>query len=363
MRSPLTPLPPPQTPHAHAASAAPTTLDDLLTLDRKPDAAPAEKKEQQPAAAAAAPAAAPAAQPAAVAANEAATAAPAPADAEPTASELDAAFGPALQAFKGLGLPAGGAASAAPAAATAAPATTTNTAAAAPPQPRTVSDDGRPLCPDTPSAIYQCVPPGFTPDAAPDLKACVDLCAGPPAPPLPVVEGVDAAASATPAPTQAAALCLPCGDPGAACKKAHGEFGNAFTFALVSRGAAPCYVPPPPPAVGDPSCKNEGSNNVGCGNVGDNNRVRWADCCVWVWTHRACLLFHSLTKERNLPPCLSSPTGQQQPRQRQPGRRQRGQLQCGRQECGELQPGQLQPRGRQQRALCGWVGGWEWGGE
>jgi len=117
-----------------------------------------------------------------------------------------------------------------------------------------LSPDGQPLCPTTPSATYQCVPYGFSPDAAPALSVCVNLCAAPPPP------GSDSP------------LCVNCGDPSAACRRAHGEYGQTFTFALTGKGVAPCYVKPPPPGEGDAACApNTGSNNKGCGNQGSNN--------------------------------------------------------------------------------------------
>ena len=143
----------------------------------------------------------------------------------------------------------------APAPARAAPRRAAATISAPAPSPTLTSPSGQPLCPSTPAATYQCVPYGFSPESAPSLKACVDLCAGPPIPGL------------SDAPT-----CVNCGDPAAACKKAHGEYGNTFTYTLVSREKEPCYVPPPPPKEGDANCiPNEGENNRGCGNVGSNN--------------------------------------------------------------------------------------------
>ena len=254
----VSPAPPP-TPHHPAAT--PATLGDLLALDTK-----SEAKVEVAAPTVALPVATVAPAPTSSGADAAAEAAAATAAADAaTHAEFDAAFGRLAGAMP--------AATTAPAAAaTAAPATPPDLLAA-----RTASEDGRPLCPATPSAVYQCVPPGFTPDAAPDLRACVDLCGGPPAPPLPIVAGAadsTSAAAAAAAAAPPAMLCLPCADPGKACKKAHGEFGNAFTYALLSRGSAPCYLAPPAPAPGDSACKNEGANNAGCGNVGDNNRVR-----------------------------------------------------------------------------------------
>eukprot|EP00884_Botryococcus_braunii_P017101 jgi/Botrbrau1/4074/Bobra.152_3s0029.1 len=111
----------------------------------------------------------------------------------------------------------------------------------------------QPSCPTTPSGIYQCVPSGFTPDSAPNLKVCVNLCVGPPMP-----NG-----------NRTVSPCVNCKDPGVVCRQAHPEYGTAFTYAFVARGATKCLVPQPPPPA---PCINKGTGNVGCGNVGDNNK-------------------------------------------------------------------------------------------
>ena len=144
-------------------------------------------------------------------------------------------------------------------------------AAALPPQ-QFFSPDDQPLCLGTPSAIYSCIPPGFSPSAAPDLKACVNLCSAP-APTLLLPTSDSSPGSSDPAPSSSS-LCLNCVDPATACRKAHGEFGSgAFTFALAFKQASPCAVPAARAKPGEEKCApNQGANNVGCGNKGDNNR-------------------------------------------------------------------------------------------
>ena len=136
--------------------------------------------------------------------------------------------------------------------------------AASTPQQQFFSPENQPLCPGTPSAIYSCIPPGFSPSAAPDLKACVNLCSAP-APTLLQTSDSDSSSNS---------LCLNCVDPATACRKAHGEFGSgAFTFALTSKQATPCAAPAVRAKPGEEKCApNQGANNVGCGNKGDNNR-------------------------------------------------------------------------------------------
>lgn len=58
-------------------------------------------------------------------------------------------------------------------------------------------------CSTTPSGIYQCVPSGFTPDSAPNLKVCVNLCLGPPMP-----NG-----------NKTVSPCVNCKDPGVVCRQ------------------------------------------------------------------------------------------------------------------------------------------------
>ena len=149
-------------------------------------------------------------------------------------------------------------------------ATTKASAAASAPSASTAAAAAPPLCLGTPSAIYSCIPPGFSPTAAPDLKACVNLCSAP----APTLLASDSSSDSDS--PSSSSLCLNCVDPATACRKAHAEFGSgAFTFALASKQSSPCAVPAPRAKPGDGIEKcapNQGANNVGCGNKGDNNR-------------------------------------------------------------------------------------------